>query len=112
MDGRTAAAVLGVTERADHDTVRAAFRARAKVAHPDLGGDPEAFRRTLAAFDVLCRRRPADVVATPVLVGALAATHGFDGYDAPRPMRPAGTRRTFADELRVAMAREAAAAHR
>jgi hypothetical protein len=129
MDGRAAAAVLGVPERADLDTIRTAFRARARATHPDLGGDPAEFATTLAAFELLVRRgstrsldtgtgterdagrvaEPADQATTPAY--ALAATHGFVGYDSPRSPRP-GTRRTFAEELRVALAREAAAPRR
>ena len=35
------------------DEARAAFRLAAKTAHPDAGGDPEAFRRLVEARDLL-----------------------------------------------------------
>jgi curved DNA-binding protein len=66
-----ARALLGVTIAANADEVTAAFRAAAKVAHPDRpGGDGEAFRQIVAAYRVLQAetRLPARVpLATPVL---------------------------------------------
>ncbi len=110
MDGLTAAAVLGVTNGASGDTIRSAFRARAKATHPDLGGTATSFAATLDAFHALHSRStaPINLTSTP---HALAATHGFVGYDMPAPPR-SNRRKTFADELRIAVAREAAAAHR
>ena len=112
MDGLTAAAVLGVPRSADGDTIRSAFRARAKTTHPDLGGDPRAFAATVDAFNTL-RLVPLDTADVPAVdaTPTLAATHGFVAYDTPITPRPT-RRRSFADELRVAMAREAAVAHR
>jgi hypothetical protein len=43
-------AVLGLRPGATHAEVKAAFRARAKVLHPDQGGDAEQFRRLQAAY--------------------------------------------------------------
>lgn len=43
MDGRRAAATLGVEPGATKDEIRRAFRARAKLAHPDTVGSNEAF---------------------------------------------------------------------
>lgn len=45
--------VLGVDRDADHKTIKAAYRRRAKTAHPDAGGDPAAFEELRMAFDVL-----------------------------------------------------------
>ena len=45
--------VLGVPRDADPAAIKAAFRRQAKDAHPDLGGDPELFRRLKLAHDVL-----------------------------------------------------------
>lgn len=58
MDGRTAAAVLGITQGATRDEVRRAFRARAKLAHPDANGTDEAFVTLRAAADLLLTAAP------------------------------------------------------
>lgn len=44
---------LGVTKDADHDALRAAYRERAKETHPDIGGDPDEFRRVHRAWATL-----------------------------------------------------------
>lgn len=43
--------VLGVSERATLTEVKSAFRAKAKLGHPDLGGDAAAFRELKRAYD-------------------------------------------------------------
>ena len=109
MDGHIAAAILGVTERARADEIRAAFRARVKATHPDLGGDPAEFGIALDAFAVLRHRTVTEPIAAPVVI---SATHGvpgsarIDAHDLPCRRR---VTRSFADELRVAIAREACA---
>jgi curved DNA-binding protein CbpA len=45
--------VLRVSPLSSSDEIRAAFRAQAKLLHPDAGGDPEAFKRLAGAFEVL-----------------------------------------------------------
>lgn len=45
--------VLGVDRNADEKAVRAAYRRLAKNAHPDSGGDSEAFSRLQASYDLL-----------------------------------------------------------
>jgi len=47
------AAYLGVAVGAGRDEVLEAFRRKAKSVHPDTGGDPEAFKRLLAAREAL-----------------------------------------------------------
>ena len=47
------ARLLGVGDMASREEVIAAFRAKAKIAHPDSGGDPEDFRRLVVARDLL-----------------------------------------------------------
>lgn len=59
MDGRTAAAVLGITQGATRDEIRRAFRARAKIVHPDARGSDEAFVTLRAAADLLLAAAPA-----------------------------------------------------
>ena len=49
--------VLGVEPRATLEQIRAAFRRRVLVVHPDHGGDPEAFRSLRAAYDEALLRR-------------------------------------------------------
>lgn len=78
MDGNHAHRLLGVPEGADRDLIRRAFRGAAFGAHPDRGGDPEAFRRLLEARDLL--------VADP----ESPATPGLDPFTAAcaAPARP------------------------
>ena len=45
--------VLGVPHAATDATIKAAYRRRSKEAHPDTGGDAEAFAEVKAAYDVL-----------------------------------------------------------
>lgn len=45
--------ILGVPPTADSQAIKTAYRTAAKILHPDLGGDPEAFRLLKLAHDVL-----------------------------------------------------------
>jgi curved DNA-binding protein CbpA len=45
--------ILGVARDASDADIKAAFRHKAKELHPDFGGDPEAFRQLMTAYDVL-----------------------------------------------------------
>lgn len=60
MDRAAAAALLGVTEDADGDEVRRAYRVWARIAHPDAGGDPEHFQRVGQARRVLLQAVPEE----------------------------------------------------
>jgi hypothetical protein len=53
MSRAEASALLGVTVDADSDEVRRAWRAWARLAHPDHGGDREFFDRLRQARDTL-----------------------------------------------------------
>lgn len=50
-------AILGLEANATLAQIRAAFRQRALVTHPDRGGDPEAFRALRGAYDEAVARR-------------------------------------------------------
>lgn len=57
--------VLGITTRkfASAERIRSAYRAQAKIYHPDAGGDREKFERIQLAYEVLSdpeRRRVYD----------------------------------------------------
>lgn len=45
--------VLGLPKTATGTAIRAAYRRRALATHPDKGGDPDEFRRVVAAFEEL-----------------------------------------------------------
>lgn len=49
-------ALLGVSPGATPEDLKAAFRKKAIAMHPDQGGDPEAFRRLLHAYEEARRR--------------------------------------------------------
>ena len=55
MDRSQAARLLGVTEGADPALVRRAYRTWARMAHPDVGGDPQHFALLVSARQVLLR---------------------------------------------------------
>ncbi len=58
MSRAEAAGLLGVDPSADPDTVRHAWRMWARVAHPDVGGDPRHFARLDDARRVLMEPLP------------------------------------------------------
>ena len=51
-----ARAVLGVSDSADADAIRAAHRRLVSAVHPDKGGSADLTRRINAARDLLLRR--------------------------------------------------------
>lgn len=53
---REAFGVLGVAPTAPAEEVRAAYRTRVKEAHPDHGGDPDAFKRVCEAYATIRER--------------------------------------------------------
>jgi hypothetical protein len=60
-----AAALLGLAADADPATVRHAWRLWARVAHPDVGGDPGHFARLEEARRVLMQPLPVVLQPTP-----------------------------------------------
>ncbi|MDP2214962.1 DnaJ C-terminal domain-containing protein [Phenylobacterium sp.] len=66
MSPRQARELLGVTREASPGELRRAFRQRAKAVHPDrAGGDAEAFRQTVLAYDLLRRPPPEGLIHQP-----------------------------------------------
>lgn len=65
MGREEAALLLGVPADADPDAVRHAWRLWARVAHPDVGGDPAHFARLDEARRVLQRPRQAPFGVQP-----------------------------------------------
>jgi hypothetical protein len=59
MKREEAAYLLGVSPEADPDTVRHAWRMWARIAHPDVGGDPTHFAQLDQARGILLRPVPA-----------------------------------------------------
>lgn len=68
MDPIEARRVLGVPTDAGVDEVEASFRRAARVAHPDLGGDPAAFRRLVEARAELCSQQDGPTRPPPIRV--------------------------------------------
>jgi curved DNA-binding protein CbpA len=46
--------MLGVSREADGTAIKSAYRKRAKTAHPDAGGDVEAFAKLTTSYELLC----------------------------------------------------------
>ncbi len=87
-------AVLGVSRGATADQIRKSYRARAKKAHPDAGGNPKDMERLTRAYTILSnasdrlrvdRRRDsaADAAARTQRTSTRAASAG----DRPAPAR-------------------------
>jgi hypothetical protein len=51
--------VLGVTSQATLGEIREAYRHKAKIHHPDAGGEDWAFRILVQAYEILCSARVA-----------------------------------------------------
>jgi hypothetical protein len=49
--------VLGVDRAADPETIQAAFRQKARITHPDAGGNSEDFIRVQAAWEAVRKER-------------------------------------------------------
>lgn len=65
MDRSQAARLLGVPEGADPALVRRAYRTWARMAHPDVGGDPQHFALLVSARQVLLRSASPEYPAMP-----------------------------------------------
>ncbi len=53
MDSFDPYTLLGVARAANAAAIKAAYRSRVQTAHPDRGGDPQAFILVVKAFDLL-----------------------------------------------------------
>lgn len=81
---------LGVSEDADQEVIRAAFRALAKRFHPDHGGDPDKFKRISKAGNILCdpdRRAKYDAWRAQRKAERQTTTQGTKSVDAT-PIAP------------------------
>ena len=59
--------VMGLKAGASKAELKAAFRERAKVLHPDKGGSAEAFKELVAAYESLSGERAPVTVRGPIL---------------------------------------------
>ena len=126
MDGCSARTMLGVSPSASLADIKTAYRALAKHAHPDRGGDAATFDRITQAYETLVAEasRPAttrtgrlgvapqptrSVFRRPMWTRvATAAVSGVPRMDTPAASSsPAAM--TFAEHLRRASAGSAAA---
>lgn len=65
LDRAEAALLLGVPADASPATVRHAWRMWARLAHPDVGGDPEHFARLEQARRVMASAEPVAITSSP-----------------------------------------------
>ncbi len=73
---------LGVPKDCTHEELKEAFRARARLVHPDRGGEPAAFIRLRQAYDQIINefgRRPP---------GPIGETSARPDRQDPRPKQP------------------------
>lgn len=87
--------VLGVPPSADDETLRRAYRRAARERHPDLGGDPHAFRQLQDAWEQIgtpSARRAYDAgfaarSSASVHAGGMTDTAASSAHFAPPPPR-------------------------
>ena len=83
---------LEVDPRADASAIRRAYHAKARIHHPDRGGDPAAMTRLNVAYEVLrdpTRRRRHDATRPrPARPGATPPP--WTGAAGPPPGKPSG----------------------
>ena len=96
--GRTPWDVLGLAEGALYSEIKRAFLRRARATHPDVsGGDAEAFREVLAAFEILERITPKH--ERPVRASRRTP---YDSWlSSPRPMRQWADEDPLLNELKA-----------
>jgi curved DNA-binding protein CbpA len=85
-------AVLGVRPNASQADLRAAYRARARERHPDIGGDEAEMRRLNAAYHLLrdpVRRKAHDKSREPASL--VPDQPHWTGAAGPPPGRPSGS---------------------
>ena len=99
MDGRTAAATLGVGPQATREQIRQAFRARAKVLHPDSGpaGSAERFIAIRAAAEQLLSEARATAAAPSSPSASTDGAAGVARFETEGVVRP--DRRTGSIDL-------------
>jgi len=74
--------ILGVPKDADDDTIKRAYRAKARELHPDAGGDEEHFKELTGAYEILSNaqaRANYDQYGDPRGPGGQGGT-GFAGF--------------------------------
>ena|SRR5690349_18941328 len=84
---------LGVDPRADLKRIRAAYHAKARLHHPDYGGDPAAMARLNLAWETLrdpARRRQHDAARPKTPRVRRDVPPPWTGAAGPPPGKPAG----------------------
>lgn len=67
--------ILGITPDVNWEAIRNAYKERARVCHPDKGGDKEQFQRVSDAFSILRKRfEEGDILKPRTLLGTPPAT--------------------------------------
>jgi len=84
--------VLGIAKTADSDAIRAAYRARAHVTHPDRGGNDAAMTQLNLAYHVLRDpvRRSAYDRERQATTRRIEPRPHWTGAAGPPPGRPSG----------------------
>ncbi len=101
-----ARAVLGLAPDAPPEALMGAFRAAAKLAHPDHGGDAERFRRVLEAYRLL-QSRPL----LPAPAELAMAEAGFVEIDALTALNGGEAEAVLSDRRRASVGIPAGARH-
>ena len=61
---------LGVSQKADNDEIRKAYKKKIKDLHPDKGGDPEKFKKIQEIYENPKNSRVGDLLANLNAQGA------------------------------------------
>jgi hypothetical protein len=73
MAARDLYEILGVEKDADQDTIKRAYRRKARQLHPDAGGTEDGFKELTTAYEVLRNPRPVRTTTVSVTRAVLAA---------------------------------------
>lgn len=75
--------VLRVAVTATEKEIKVAYRRAARLAHPDHGGDPAAFRRVTSAYETLIDPQRRKAYDRSYAAGTANGTDGEPHFDAP-----------------------------
>jgi DnaJ-class molecular chaperone len=81
-------ALLGIDINASQEEISAAFRRKAKLCHPDRGGNVEEFKKIQSAYERLMQPEQVKIPAQPDIFSAMFQAMGISGKNTGIPIIP------------------------